>query len=50
MLKQDLTLQISEIDRPLPKEKNKKVTGLMRDELGGQINHERIYRIKSKNI
>ena len=26
-----------EIDRPLPKVKNKKVIGLMRDELGGQI-------------
>ena len=27
----------SEIDRPLTKGKNKKVTGLMKDELGGQI-------------
>ena len=26
-----------EIDRPLPKEKNKKVIGLIEDELGGQI-------------
>ena len=26
-----------EIDRPLPKAKNKKVIGLMKDELGGQI-------------
>ena len=26
-----------EIDRPLPKGKNKKVIGLMKDELGGQI-------------
>ena len=26
-----------EIDRPLPKIKNKKVIGLMKDELGGQI-------------
>ena len=26
-----------EIDRPLPKQKNLKVTGLMKDDLGGQI-------------
>ena len=26
-----------ELDRPLPKGKNKKVTGLMKDELGGKI-------------
>ena len=26
-----------EVDRPLPKGKNKKVIGLMKDELGGQI-------------
>ena len=26
-----------EVDRPLPKGKNKKVIGLMRDELGGRI-------------
>ena len=26
-----------EIDRPLPKAKNEKVNGLMKDELGGQI-------------
>ena len=26
-----------ELDRPLPKGKNKKVTGLMKDELSGQI-------------
>ena len=26
-----------ELDRPLPKGKNKKVTGLMRDELGRKI-------------
>ena len=27
----------SEVDRPLPKGKNKKVIGLMKDELGGEI-------------
>ena len=26
-----------EVDRPLPKGKNKKVTGLMKDELGGKL-------------
>ena len=36
MLKQDLALQILK-NRPLPKVKNKKVSGLMKDELGGQI-------------
>ena len=29
-----------EIDRPLPKEKNKKVIGLMKDELGEKITKE----------
>ena len=29
-----------EIDRPLPKEKNKKVNRLIKDELGGQIMKE----------
>ena len=39
MLKEDLTLQILKyhIDMPLPKGKNKKIIGLMKDELGGQI-------------
>ena len=37
MLKQNLTLKIFEIDRPLPKEKNKKVIALMKDELGEKI-------------
>ena len=31
-----------ELDRPIPKRKNKKVIGLMKDELG-EKNHERIY-------
>ena len=46
-----------EIDRTLPIGKNKKVIGLMEDELGGQIikifvasNHKKLCCIKSKNI
>ena len=35
MLKLDLI--IYELDRPLPKIKNKKAIGLMKDELGGKI-------------
>ena len=38
-----------EIDRPLPKGKNKKVIGLMKDELGGQIMKQFIL-IKGKTI
>ena len=38
---------IFELDRPLPKEKNKKVIGLMKDELGGQIT-EKSVGLKSK--
>ena len=38
-----------EIDRPLPKGKNKKVIGPMKDELGRQI-RKKICWIKSKNI
>ena len=37
-----------ELDRPLPKAKNKKVIGLMKDELGGKI-IKKICWIKSKN-
>ena len=37
MLKQVLTLQNKELNRPLPKEKIKKVIALMEDELGGKI-------------
>ena len=41
LLKQDLTLQIlNQIDHCLNKGKNKKVIGLIRDELGGQIMKE----------
>ena len=36
MLKKDLISNF-ELDRDLPKGKNKKVIGLMKDELGGQI-------------
>ena len=32
MLKQDLTPQIMNLERPLPKGKNKKVIGLLKDE------------------
>ena len=38
---------IFELDRSLPKEKNKKVIGLMQDELGGQI-MEKSVGLKSK--
>ena len=38
-----------ELDRPLPKEKTKKVIGLMKDELDGK-NLDKICWIKSKNL
>ena len=38
-----------EIDRPLSKGKNKKVIGLIKDELGGQITKQFIF-IKGKTI
>ena len=47
MFRQDLILTImNQIDRPLPKSKNKKLIGLIKDALGGKI----IYKIKRKNI
>ena len=30
-------LEYNSIERPLPKEKNKEVIGLMKDELGGEL-------------
>ena len=38
-----------ETDRLLPKEKKKKVIGLMKDELGRK-NHDKICWIQSKNL
>ena len=40
MLKKKFDTSNFEIGRPLPKGKNKKVIGLMKDELGGQIMKE----------
>ena len=45
MMKQDMNF--FEIDRPLPKGKNKIVIGLMNDELGGQIMKE-LFGLRSK--
>ena len=45
MLKQDLMLQIINWTDHYLKEKMKKVTGLMKDELGGKV-----CRIETKNI
>ena len=36
-----------ELDRPLPREKNKKVIGLMKDELGGEI-MKKCVRLRAK--
>ena len=40
MLKKRLDTSNYEVDRPLSAGKNKKVIGLMKDELGGRINTE----------
>ena len=42
MLKTRFDTSNFEIERPLPKGKNKKVIGLMKDELGGQIMKESV--------
>ena len=38
------------LDRQLCKGKNKKVIGLMKDQLARWENNERVFRIKSKNV
>ena len=47
MLKQHLILLNYELDKPLPKRKNKKVIELMEDELGKKI-YERVSSIERK--
>ena len=49
MLKKRYTASNYEADRPLPKGTNKKVIGLMKDELGGTTIRECI-ALRQKNI
>ena len=49
MLKQDLILQINELGRPLPRGKNTKVIGFVKDVLREKYN-DKVCCVDSKNI